>query len=655
MRKELKDLLVKRRFLVADEAGTRDASKNAYMNAYLLCNYGIAVDKPGLLTKEMVEDISRLYKLNVPASFYANPQDLRYFTKSELLIEQLVSYFLVETGTGIYTRPEIFKKDLPEYKVGDEIVLRNFTILEPTEALAKLREVADAYCAYTRPFGLDEVAEFELLFNEGLVDTENGLKCKDNIMLLLDKNVEFAKFLDKKDVVKLSIKYMGEKASLDQAVKALSDKQATILEAALKLSRNCPLSKKQAKYFNKLIQKFGDAAFMKQVEANSPYKKATALFKQGKIYEAAQVYAKNGSLLQRNLKMLLSRANPEDQIKILGLLEAKNPIVLLQLVNTLKADGNQARTFTFFAKNKVKRHVETDYEARWRKSRLSEGTLKFLREKCIGKVLEYYANLPKLGKIYINPAFYNIGLPTNTSASGKGIDTLPTGSRVACQGKYIRSFIYWKNAYDIDSDLLLIFEDGRVATMNYCNYSEKPFGNDILFSGDDRGRDGAEYFDINLQAMKARGCKYIIQGLHGYQSTLNEGEIYCGYQNKDDLNTRAWDPKNMALQFHVKGDTRYCTAFAIDLDTMEIISLNLMVECNARTLTASDGAGFDKYLDPSFLDLNIGNIMEQRGELVATPEEADIVLDDTAVINTEKQKVIRTFELEKLVALANAN
>lgn len=655
MKKELKDLLVKRRFLVYDSINEIDASKQAYMNAYLLSNFGIVVDKPKLLDKEMVEGISRLYKLNVPASFYANPQDLKYFTKEELLIEQLVSYFLVETGTGIYSRPEIFEKNLPEYKQGDEIVLREFTILEPAEAVAKLREIGDAYCAYTRPFGLDEVAEFELLFNEGLVNTENSLKCKDNIMLLLDKNVEFAKFLDKKDVVKLSIKYMGEKASLDQAVKALTDKQAKTLEAALKLSRNCPLSKKQAKYFNKLIQKFGDEAFMKKVEANSPYKKATALFKQGKIYEAAQVYAKSGSLLQRNLKMLLSRANPEDQLKILDLLEAKNPIVLLQLVNTLKADGNEARTFTFFANNKVKKHTETEYEARWRKSRLSEGTLKFLREKCIDKVLEFYRNLPKLGKIYINPAFYKIGLPTNTSASGKGIDTLPTGSRVACQGKYIRTFVYWKDVYDIDADLLLMFNDNTLRYMNFTNYSSKPFDNALLFSGDDRSDRGAEYYDINLEAMKAQGCRYIIQGFHGYNGTLNEGEIYCGYQNKEDINTTAWDPKNVALQFHIKGDSRYCTAFAIDLETMEIISLNLMVECEERSLRTTDGAGFEKYLDPSFLDLNIGAIMEQRGEIVATPEEADIVLDDLAKVDPLAQRVIRTYELEKLVALTNAN
>ena len=37
---------------------------------------------------------------------------------------------------------------------------------------------------------------------------------------------------------------------------------------------------------------------------------------------------------------------------------------------------------------------------------------------------------------------------------------------------------------------------------------------------------------------------------HGYSSTLDRGEIYCGYQNKDNLETKAWDPKNIELKIH---------------------------------------------------------------------------------------------------------
>lgn len=653
MKHELKDLLLKRRILVNNPNIEADKTKQAYMNAFLLANFGIVVDKPNLLTDELVDDILRLYKLTVPASFYANPQDLCYFNSDELIVEQLVSYFLVESGFNVYSRPEIFKKALPEYKQGDEIVLRELAIITPEEAASKLYEISNAYCAYTRPFSIDEAAEFEVLFNEGFVNVERGLDCKDNIMLLLDKAPAFAKLLDKKDVVKLSIKYMGEKDCLDLAIKDLTEEQVKILETAVRVARDCPLSKKQAKYFNKLIQKFGDIAFMPLVEANSPYKEAIALIKQDKIYEAALIFAMNGSLLQRNLKMLLSRANPEDQLKILDLLEAKNPVVLLQVINTLTADESASRTFTFFADNKIKRHTETDYEARWRKSRLSEGLRKFLRAKCVEKLLDYYRGLPKLGKIYINPAFYKLGLPTNTSASGKGIDALPTGSRISIQSKYIRSFVYWNNVYDIDSDLLLVRNDDKVETLNFSNYCSKSYDNDLLFSGDNRDLNGTEYFDINLQAMRDRGYKYIVQGLHGYVGDLSQGEIYCGYQAKTKVKTTAWDPKNIALQFHVNGSTRYCAAFAIDLETMELILLNLMIDGKDRTLEATDMKGIYKYLDPAFLDVNIGYIMEQRGELVNTPEEANVILDDNVKVITDNQIVIRSYELEKLVALVN--
>ena len=653
MNTQLKEMLVKRRFLVADAKLDIDKTKQAYMNSYLLCNFGIVVDKPKQLTKEMVENISTLYRLNVPASFYSNPQDMNFFTKEELLIEQLVSYYLVESGSGVYTRPEIFKKDLPEYVQGDELKLREFTVLTEKEAEDKLREIADAYCDYTRPFGLDEVAEFEALFAANLVDTNRELKCKDNILILLEKDVAFAKFLDKKDLVKLSVKFVGEKKDVKTAFKSLNTKQAVILGRALPLVKNCPLTKKQAKYFNTLVKNFGTGD-VKQVYANSPYKTAMPLVKEGKIVEAAKVFAKNGSMLQRNLKMLLSRANPEEAVEIVNMLPAKNPIVLLQLVNTLKADNGSARTFVFHTNNLVKRHVETDYETKWRKSRLSEGTIKYLHKACVNKVFDYYDSLPKLGKIYINPAFYRIGLPTNTSAGGKGIDALPTGSRLLITSKFIRTFVSWKGVYDIDASLTAIGVNGEFRTMDFRNYGNKPLGQGALFSGDNRDRNGTEYYDLDLEELKKFGVKYLIQSFHGYNGRLNEGEIFCGFQLKDNLNTKAWDPKNIEVQFNVKGDTRACTAFAIDVDTNEMIMLNLMVEDESRVLNRTEEESVMKYLNADFLELNIGNVVEKRGTLVETPEEADVIFDNDYA-PTKEQKVVRTYDLEKLVSLANGN
>lgn len=662
--RDLAEMLVKRRYLVADipqEDSLEAKTTSAYLSAYLLSNFGIIVDEPSLLTKNMVKDIERVYKLNVPKSFYDNPQDTKYYSKNELLIEQLVSYFLVETGTGIYDHVEIFDKDLPEYKVGDEIKLREFKIISFPQAIEVLKEIAKSYCDYTRPFSLEEIKEFKLLFDNDLIEKTWNIKCKDNIFLLLDSNIEYAAFLDQKDLVKLSVKLVGERKTNLKKTLAKEDVK-NLVGRCLPYVRKCVLTKKQAKYFNKLASIYVYGNKIKPVVANSPYKKATKLLKEGNIVEAAKVYADNGSLLERNLRMLLSRANPQETLDIISMIKAKNPIVLFQLVNSLEEEAGKPRTFTFKKNNLVKHHTETAYETKWRKSRLSSGTIKFLHKACLEKVFEYYSSLTPLGKIYINDSFYKIGLPDNTSASGKGIDVIPSGSRLPIRGSAIRTFVTWDGPRDIDSSLTLIRNDGKTEYMYFGNYSSKPYGHDILFSGDNRSSKGTEYYDIKLDAMRERDYRYIIQSFHGYDSRLDIGEIYCGYQNKDNLDTRAWDPKNIEIQFRVQGDTRACQAFAIDLKTKEMIILNLMVQDEQRVGLVNGDSSIAKYLSDNFLEINIGAIMEHRGVKVDRPEDADIVLDDNYVQDCyegqpedEKQKVIRTFDLEKLVSLVNGN
>ena len=88
----IQKILISRRMLVAEVIPTKSVFKHegAYLNAFLLSNFGIVVDKPELLTKEMVQDISESYKLNVPKSYFANPQDTKFYTAEELLVSSLL-------------------------------------------------------------------------------------------------------------------------------------------------------------------------------------------------------------------------------------------------------------------------------------------------------------------------------------------------------------------------------------------------------------------------------------------------------------------------------------------------------------------------------------------------------------------------------------
>lgn len=654
----IQKILISRRMLVADTVHTKAAFRleGAYLNAFLLSNFGIVVDKPELLTKEMVKDISDVYKLEVPASYFKNPQDTRFYTADELLIEQCVSYFFAYGAEDSHVH--VFDKELPEYPVSDEIKIREFKILDVLEASNELIEIARAYAAYKRPWGLDEQNEFlELYKNDYYGIDTMPILCGDNAVFMLDYDINFAQFLFKKDVVKLSIAKLGERKELVMPSDVLK-----LLKDIIPLVKDCPMSKKQAKYFNKLVKATG--VKMKMTDnKKSPNRLALQKLDAGDVLGAAEIFASNGSLLERNLKFLLSRANPVEAVKVLDMLSDKNPVVLYQLMSTVISDCEDARTFSFYAKNMVKTHVETDYEARYRKSRLNDATKKLVHDVCFDKIAGHYQAAEKLGKVYIDPKFYRVAMPVNTSASGKGIDVPATGTRLPINGTKIRSFVHWNNAFDIDSSTIYEHEDGTLRAINFCSYSRTNYNGAARFSGDITGPNGTEYFDLDLESLKNQGVKRVVFTFHGYCSTLNSGEIYCGYQNKKDFNTKAWDPKNIELKIHVKGDKRAYIGFAIDLETMEIIVLNLMRDDDNRVVNAKDFEAIKVFMDPAKLELNMGLIAEWLAtEVIENPAEADYVFADdyTMPINLQDedgepkvQTVIRSFDVEKLAELAN--
>ena len=637
----------------------------AYLNAYLLANFGIEVDKPHLLTKDMIKVASDIMHIDVPHSFYANPQDMKYFTCEELAIEQLVSYLLVECTDGgalcddnpeKFDRPAIFKKALPQYVQGDELKLRKFNIVTPEEANDVFTKIVKSYCEYTRPLSLDETEKFLYLIDLGFLKDEYSISCKETVFTLIDKlGISYSKYLDKKDIVKYSVAKLSDKVDFS---KLTAEQKATLerIGEMASYARYCPLSKKQAKFYNKLIKEC-ELKQKKVSNAKSPDKLANDFLQAGNIVEAAKIYAKNGSMLERRIKMLLSRANPREAMEILDLLPSKNPIALYQMVSNLSVDSNASRTFTFTKYNKVKTHIETDYEAKWRKSRLTAGTAKLLHDEVLAKVDNHYSELPSLGKIYLNKDFYRVMIPTNTSATGSGLDVAPAGSRQAIRGTAIRTFVRWNRIHDVDADLTAIKVDefGNFKAGNYMywrNYDYMPFGDAILFSGDDRSSNGAEFYDIVLDEVAKQGYRYIVFGFHGFGGKFNNCDVVCGYQDKTNLMTRAWDPKNIEFQFNVKGDSSACLAFAIDLKTNEMIVLNQMLDSEAKVMNATEFKSIAKWLSEASLELSMGRIIEHRGELVETPEEADIVFDN-AYQPTESQVAVRTYDIDTLVSLVN--
>jgi hypothetical protein len=88
-----------------------------------------------------------------------------------------------------------------------------------------------------------------------------------------------------------------------------------------------------------------------------------------------------------------------------------------------------------------------------------------------------------------------------------------------------------------------------------------------------------------------------------------------------------------------------------------------MRDDDSRVVSAKDFEAIKAFLDPAKLELNMGLIASWRAtEVVETPEEADVIFADdyTTPVNfrdengePKSQTVIRSFDIEKLVALAN--
>lgn len=644
-------ILIKRRLL---EIGTSADKNYAYFVAELINKFGIFVDKPELLTAKNVKTVSDFFGGFIPEGFYKNPQHLKYFSMEELYLEQLISYINIAVegqyslDKKVFERIDLFSKVLPDYIKGEEVHIRKYSLITSQEAETFLKDLCAKYCEYTRPWAFDEAVEFKWLYLNGYYDGRK-LMCKDNAINLLweYKTTNFACMLDKKDITKMSKSKYGCKKVL-----SIPDEDKIVFDIAIKNAKDCQMSKKQAKYYNTIL-KIIKSDSERKTNADSPYKHATALMRAGDLMGACGVYAENGSLLERNLVYLLSRASLDEIPQILDMVKADNPIALMQIfIGLITDDYLSPRTFTFYSpNNNLTSHIETEDEYKKRKSRLTVGIKKVLIEKLMGKIEAYYRNRKSLGKIYIDDEFEKVFIPFNTSAMGMGLDILPIGSRATITEDYLRVFCYWNKVFDIDMSVEFMKDGKPTETLYWGNYSQKLFGNSVLSSGDARGKDGAEYVDFDINEVKKKGYSKAVVVLNGYGGLLNEGEIYCGYQNKKDLNTKAWDPKNIAFKIHVKGDTRGFVAFAIDLETKEIVVLNQNLNSSSLVADPSMLSGIKKYLSGDLLkEFNMKKILTFMGEITDDKDKADVVFARDYVPK-ENQKAIAPYNIESLINL----
>lgn len=654
--REINHILAKRRILFISEKPS--GKDSAYYNAYLYANFGIVADKPEYVGADALAYLLGLYDESAPASYFKNPQDMSHYSGGELFVEQVISYFLRYGEDDCHE--EIFEKDLPEYPVGSDAKLRRFHVIsDEAELSEELSSILLSYEALRRPWSKGDLEEVLDLLRAGL-RFKSAPKCKDNVVDLAIADVpDYCWALELKDLIKMSEKLVGgyrKEFSYDE-------NSLRILRSAHGMIADAPsdLSKKQSKRLRTILKKIGAEEIPdEELRENSAERKAERLVREGMPVEAAEVFAKSGSKLQRHLIWILSRCGAEQRKAVLDLVGDDNPAALAQLLMSAHFDDASRRTFSFAHNRLIRNHAETDEEIMKKKSVLDGEAAEEAKAALYEKMESGFRKMPSIGKACVSDRFAKIALPINMSASGKGIDCLPPGSRSKLEARKIRTFAIWRGAQDIDSALTLIKgEEEEISRVDFGNFASRLGGGDlrigdlkgaVWFSGDDTGRDGAEYYDLDLDEIEKRGFRTVIFSLHGFGSSLSAGEIKAGFQEKTDFMTKAWDPKGIAFEMSVKGNTRACLAFALDLRSREVITLNQMVADDSRVANRGVEQSAKRLLNMDLSRFGAKRIAELRSE-PAGMDGAEIIFSEEDVDPKEGQRLIRPWDAEKLAAI----
>ena len=350
-----------------------------------------------------------------------------------------------------------------------------------------------------------------------------------------------------------------------------------------------------------------------------------------------------------------------------------NPVTLIQIMlnYALPNDEANGRVFTFQRNNLMHVHKETEEEIKRRKSHLSAST----RSKAYFTLLDTLRKQLKgrVGKVWVDPKLYRVAIPLETATGNAGFGVLPTGSRIRIpEGKFIRAFTYWKRVNDIDLSCFGLTEDGRQEEFSWRNMWDKQ-GLDITYSGDQTSgyEGGSEYFDINIDLFKKNhpDTRFVVFCDNVY-SDINFSECDCtagfmmraenpvdipwwiGELNERPLDLRpVFDPGTVETSYRVNAKTTFAYLFAIDLQDREMIWLNIGRSERRAVAGTTDMSWLKKDLYISNV-FNLAFLMEIAGEVVDTPEKADLLVTDTDIPGRNMHAdVMHSWDTEKIVKL----
>ena len=318
------------------------------------------------------------------------------------------------------------------------------------------------------------------------------------------------------------------------------------------------------------------------------------------------------------------------------------------------------RVFKFTRFSKLTKHAETEEEQKRHRSAVPPEVRRQVVEY-LQKNLKERLSENKAGKVYLDEAMKKIALPLQEAASSAGLGVLPKGTRLPVpEGGKLRCFTYWEKVNDIDLSCFGITGSGEGIEFSWRTAWKHTGRDAIVYSGDQTSgyHGGSEYFDIDPEAFREEYPPVnLIVFADNVYSDLNFSECFCkaGYmvREKEDSG-EVFEPKTVKTSFLINAKSRYAVLFALDLETDEIVWLNLGMN-SSRNVAGTDQLSFIVPYIHILDDASVYSLFEAKAtELVSRPEEADLIVSDRKFDRLrEGQEQIHSYDFEKILKYLN--
>ena len=634
-----------------------------------------------MASKAMITVAERNLGKDVPEAFYRGfPQSVLQLPAAALLLDQLVHYQLYELGKLDEAGHSLFEETFARTAFNEETVPKRYRIVTAAEAESLLRQYVDALLAGTRPLNDSQytlVLEYCQDFN---LQIEN-CPCKDiAVRLLLDTRcMDYANLISLPDVIRLveQLQYQAYN-STDIRKLNLKNQDRKLITRVLDqifTAGNCDVTscyeKKRLwcgllhhihyKPVNEAAKAFVTA--MRNKENHSVYSAYERCLENDDVPGAidALVKGKGATAVLRHLDNLLAHCYVDEHYEaVLNAIHSNNIIVLIQLLMRYSRRETyefSPRTFRFTRFNKMVVHHETEREINSRTTQDYNPLIDYnlLRARIRNNLAEVCKG--KLGKVYVNESMKRMALPLQETSSMGGVGTLPRGSRLPIPAdKVIRAFTYWEEVDDIDLSVIGMRENHEQVEFSWRSMSANQT-HAITFSGDQRSgyNGGSEFFDVHLQKFRILHpfMQYLIFCNNVYSGTpFSDCVCKAGYMQLDSFYSgEVFEPKAVASSFTINCKSTFAYLFAIDLQTNEVIWLNIARDSNQR-IAGNASTDFLWDILNSTKVINVYDFARMLAtEVVDKPEEADVIFSDEELTLRDGAEQIRSCDFEKLLSL----